>query len=98
MLQSAAVKMTSAVPAILALDFDGVLCEGIRDYSETSRRTHAAVWPAEGLPDADAFAAFKELRPVIETGWEMPVLLRAIARGRARATIASAWPATRDAL
>jgi hypothetical protein len=90
--------MTAGVPGILALDFDGVLCEGIREYFETSRRTCAEVWPGEGLPGDDAFPAFKELRPVIETGWEMPVLLRAIGRGRDPREVASAWPATRDAL
>ena len=90
--------MTTGVPDILALDFDGVLCEGIREYFETSRRTYAGVWPGDDLPGEDALPPFRELRPVIETGWEMPVLLRAIARGHAPAAIATAWPATRDAL
>ena len=38
------------VPEILALDFDGVCCDGLHEYFETSRRTHARVWPAEPMP------------------------------------------------
>jgi hypothetical protein len=34
-----------APPDILAIDFDGVLCDGMREYFETSRRTYARVWP-----------------------------------------------------
>jgi hypothetical protein len=40
------------VPDILALDFDGVCCDGMREYFETSRRTHALIWPAEPMPGA----------------------------------------------
>jgi hypothetical protein len=79
------------VPDILALDFDGVCCDGMREYFETSRHTHAQVWAAEPIPAADHLAAFAALRPVIHSGWEMPVLLRAIAHGRTRAEILASW-------
>ena len=81
------------VPDILALDFDGVCCDGMREYFETSRRTHAEVWPAEPMPAADHLEAFATLRPVILSGWEMPVLLRAITQGRSRAEILAAGSA-----
>jgi len=84
------------VPDILALDFDGVCCDGMREYFETSRRTHADVWPAEPMPAADHLAAFTALRPVIHSGWEMPVLLRAIAHGRTRAEILGGWERVRE--
>ena len=83
------------VPDILALDFDGVCCDGMREYFETSRRAHAAVWPSEPIPAADHLAAFAALRPVIHSGWEMPVLLRAIAHGRPRAEILGGWERVR---
>ena len=35
---------------ILALDFDGVLCDGMAEYFETSRRTAAKVWPGDAVP------------------------------------------------
>jgi len=86
------------VPDILALDFDGVCCDGMREYFETSRRTHAEVWPAEPMPAADHLEAFATLRPVILSGWEMPVLLRAITQGRSRAEILGGWERVRDQL
>jgi len=85
-------------PDVLALDFDGVLCEGTREYFETSRRTCARVWPDRPRADDALLAGFRALRPVIETGWEMPVLLDALVRGVPRDALLGAWPAERDAL
>ena len=89
---------TQPLPDVLALDFDGVLCEGMREYFDTSRRTYARIWPDGKQPGDDALPAFRALRPLILTGWEMPVLLRAIVQGREVAAIARDWPAVRDSL
>lgn len=86
------------IPDILALDFDGVCCDGLREYFEASRRTCARVWPADEPPAESAFEAFAALRPVILSGWEMPVLLRAIARGIPRTEILGGWERVRDDL
>ena len=43
---------------ILALDFDGVLCDGMREYFEASRRTYVRVWPDEQAPGEELFPAF----------------------------------------
>jgi hypothetical protein len=83
-------------PEVLALDFDGVCCDGLHEYFETSRQVHARVWSAEPMPAPDLFEAFRALRPVILSGWEMPVLVRAIARGVARATILQDWESVRE--
>jgi hypothetical protein len=85
-------------PDILALDFDGVCCDGMREYFEVSRRAHARVWPAEPVPGEEHFPAFRALRPVILSGWEMPVLLRAIGQGRPPAEILEGWERVRDAI
>src|SRR5262249_52648626 len=84
------------IPDILALDFDGVLCDGMREYFETSRRTFVRVWPTEPAPGENLFRSFSTLRPVILSGWEMPVLLRAIERGRTESAILQNWEAVRD--
>ena len=86
------------IPHILALDFDGVLCDGMREYFEASRRTYMRVWPAEQVPGEDLFPVFRTLRPVIMTGWEMPVLLRAIVQGYSPEAMLQNWEAVRDAL
>ena len=51
------------IPDVLALDFDGVLCDGMREYFETSRRTYAKAWPEEPAPGEDLLPAFRRLRP-----------------------------------
>jgi hypothetical protein len=86
------------IPNILALDFDGVLCDGMREYFETSRRTYMQMWPTDTAPGEDLFPVFRTLRPVIMTGWEMPILLRAIAQGHPAAAILQGWEQVRDAL
>jgi hypothetical protein len=84
------------LPHVLALDFDGVLCDGMREYFETSRRTHARVWPEEPMPGVELFPVFRRLRPVILSGWEMPLLLRAIAAGRLEEDVLDGWEDVRD--
>ena len=87
-----------AIPDILALDFDGVLCDGMREYFEASRRTYRQTWRGAADPGDAEFAAFRRLRPVIMSGWEMPLLLRAIATGAAEADIERSWEPVRDGL
>ncbi len=87
-----------AIPDILALDFDGVVCDGMREYFETSRRAYARAWPDAPAPGEELFPAFRRLRPVIFAGWEMPLLVRAITLGRAEADILARWADVRDAL
>jgi phosphoglycolate phosphatase-like HAD superfamily hydrolase len=86
------------IPDILALDFDGVCCDGMREYFEASRRAFVRVWPDEPPPAETAFDAFSALRPVILSGWEMPVLLRAIGAGRSPAEILEGWERVRGEL
>ena len=87
-----------SIPNILALDFDGVLCDGIREYFEASRRTYMKIWPTAAVPGEDLFPAFRRLRPVIMTGWEMPLLLYAIVQGQPEAAILQGWEKIRDEL
>ena len=85
------------LPQTLALDFDGVLCNGLQEYFQTTWRAYRQFWPTStAVPPSDVAEAFCQLRPVIETGWEMPVLLRAIVKGFAPQTILDQWPTIRD--
>ena len=69
-------------PAVLALDFDGVLCDGRPEYFETARRAYAVAWPRADVERASAVAErFAAARPLVESGWEMPLLLHALASG-----------------
>jgi hypothetical protein len=86
------------LPNILALDFDGVLCDGMREYFEASCRTYMLIWPDDEQPGEGHFPVFRRLRPVIMTGWEMPLLLRAIVKGGEPTAIEQNWPGVRDEL
>jgi phosphoglycolate phosphatase-like HAD superfamily hydrolase len=84
--------MTLDLPNVLALDFDGVLCDGLLEYFQTSWRAYCQVWPtANPIPPDDLATLFYRLRPVVETGWEMPVLLRAVLKGFSEAEILATW-------
>ena len=72
-----------SAPTVLALDFDGVVCDGRPEYFETAWRAYVATWPqplTSGRPDALA-ERFGALRPLIESGWEMPLMVHALLAG-----------------
>lgn len=69
-------------PCVLALDFDGVMCDGRPEYFETARRAYAAAWPGADVARAAQLATrFGAARPLVESGWEMPLLLHALVAG-----------------
>jgi phosphoglycolate phosphatase-like HAD superfamily hydrolase len=79
-------------PTILALDFDGVICDGLIEYFQTTKRTYQKIWQAdENIVSDELEPIFYRLRPVIETGWEMPILLRALILGVAEEKILQNW-------
>jgi phosphoglycolate phosphatase-like HAD superfamily hydrolase len=82
----------STKPTMLALDFDGVLCDGLLEYFQVSWRAYCQLWQPNNLaPPADLAPIFYRLRPVIETGWEMPVLIHAVLQGVSEDAILSDW-------
>ena len=85
--------MTFAQPTLLALDFDGVLCDGLREYFQTAWRTYCQLWsPPDTVSPEELAPIFYRTRPVIEIGWEMPILIRALVLGISEAEILENWP------
>lgn len=87
---------------MLALDFDGVICDGMDEFVESSWRTLADL-SGRTLPGdrrAELHARFAALRPIVESGWEMAVLLGVLAEGAAsedaKLRDAESWAAARD--
>ncbi|MBE9198914.1 MULTISPECIES: HAD family hydrolase [unclassified Nodularia (in: cyanobacteria)] len=84
--------MTASSPTILALDFDGVICDGLIEYFEVAWRTYCQIWsPVDNTPPDDLALRFYRLRPVIETGWEMPVLIKALVDKISESKILQEW-------
>jgi phosphoglycolate phosphatase-like HAD superfamily hydrolase len=90
-------------PGLLVLDFDGVVCDGIDEMVETSRRTLAELSGRDAPPDrrAELHTRFAALRPAIESGWEMValygLLLEQDAAADAGLRDVTRWAAARDA-
>ncbi len=81
-------------PDILAFDFDGVICNGLIEYFQTAWKAYCRVWnPMPQTPPEGLAERFYPLRPVVETGWEMPVLLRSLLVGTAEDDILADWQA-----
>jgi hypothetical protein len=77
---------------LVALDFDGVVCNGLREYFQTSWRVYCKLWNHDHQAPSEALeSAFYHLRPVVESGWEMPVLIHALASGFQAAEIVQDW-------
>lgn len=85
--------MPISPPSVLALDFDGVLCDGLKEYFKTAWMAYCNLWqPSEKTPPAGLAASFYRLRPVVETGWEMPLVLKAVEDGFTEIELLADWP------
>ncbi len=70
---------SQAAPRILALDFDGVICDTADETLKSAWQVYGEIWDTSGAgPPPEVATAFHRLRPILEIGWEAPVLLRAI--------------------
>jgi phosphoglycolate phosphatase-like HAD superfamily hydrolase len=82
----------SSQPELLALDFDGVLCDGLLEYFQTAWQAHCQLWsPDHPEPPPGIAEAFYRLRPIVETGWEMPVIVHALRSGFSEEEILKDW-------
>lgn len=83
-----------ASPELLALDFDGVICDGLIEYFQTAWRAYCSLFkPKSDRPPDGLAEKFYPLRPIIETGWEMPVLVRSLVANEPSEKIVAQWPA-----
>jgi len=65
---------------LFALDFDGVLCDSAAEGAVTSWRAGQKIWPQwQGAEPPEACKArFGRLRPAVETGYQMPLLMKLV--------------------
>ena len=80
-------------PTLLALDFDGVVCDGLLEYFQTAWKAYCEVFQPDAVEPPPGLAErFYPLRPVVETGWEMPLVLYGLLTGVADGDILDHWP------
>jgi phosphoglycolate phosphatase-like HAD superfamily hydrolase len=69
-------------PKILALDFDGVICNSVHEGLLSAWRVLRDLRGVSGDgPSPEVTATYARLRPALEIGWEFPVMLRAVLDG-----------------
>ncbi|MCK5801960.1 MAG: HAD family hydrolase [Lentisphaeria bacterium] len=68
---------------ILALDFDGVLCDSVRETGVSAWRAGREIWPEWGTtdPPPEVLDAFVRMRPALETGFQAIPMMRLAADG-----------------
>ena len=74
----------SANGVVLALDFDGVICDSVRETAVSGWKAAHALWKEdfpEPLPTEEQIAAFRKVRPFLETGYHSILLTRMIKEG-----------------
>jgi phosphoglycolate phosphatase-like HAD superfamily hydrolase len=82
-------------PALLALDFDGVVCDTAHEGSRSAWQVCRDVIPRLGEIVPPEYASmFVRMRPVLEHGWEFPVLMLAILDGIPEAAIWESFQTT----
>lgn len=75
-------------PQLLALDFDGVICDTVHEGCRSAWQVCRDFVTLNGdAPPPELAAVFVRLRPVLEHGWEFPVLVLAILDGIPEATM-----------
>ena len=80
-------------PDLVAFDFDGVICDGLIEYFQTAWAAYCELFNPNRQEPPDGLAEkFYPLRPVVETGWEMPVLVSALVNGAGSEEIVAQWP------
>ena len=85
----------ATVPKLLALDFDGVICDTAHEACRSAWQVCRQIVPLNGdAPPPELAAAFVRLRPVVEYGWEFPILALAILDGMPEAIIWDAFQTT----
>lgn len=84
--------MTNHPPTVLALDYDGVLCDGMKEYFQTAWQAYCHLWNLQDrTPPPGLAEQFYRVRPLIAIGWEMPMLLRALLTGYSEDQMAADW-------
>lgn len=83
---SASPKFPSGQKRLLALDFDGVICDSAAETAISGWKAAKGIWPdkfTEPLPPQDIVEKFRRIRPYLETGYQSIFMIRMLVDGEA---------------
>ncbi|MFW5451533.1 MAG: HAD family hydrolase [Methylophagaceae bacterium] len=80
---------------IYALDFDGVICDSAVETGITGGKVAAQLWPEmPAEPTKEMIDLFRQVRPVMETGYEAILIMRLLFEGVTTQTLLDNFSAT----
>ena len=74
---------------LLALDFDGVICDSAAETAISGWKAATRIWPdkfLEPLPPQEIVEEFRRIRPYLETGYQSIFMIRMLADGENEAS------------
>lgn len=75
-------------PILYALDFDGVICDSAIETAISGWKAACRIWPEMlGPAPAELVEGFRQVRPIIETGFEAILTMRQLYLGSSVASI-----------
>lgn len=84
---------------VIALDFDGVLCDSARETGASAWRAGCSIWREwDGAVPPLFLDRFVGLRPLVETGYQTVLLMRMIANGLSEADITARFAETCESI
>lgn len=86
-------------PKLYALDFDGVLCDSAIETGITGWKVAGQLWQdMPELPPTDIIELFRQVRPVMETGYEAILIMRLLYEGIPAQTLLNDFSASIDTI
>ncbi len=85
---------------IQALDFDGVICDSAVETGIAGWKTACKIWDdfATPLPPEQLIEKFRQVRPILETGYESILLMRLLNQGQSVKAILNHFPQQKNQL
>ena len=77
-------KFPPSQKRLLALDFDGVICDSAAETAISAWKAAVQLWPdrfTTALPPPDMIERFRRIRPYLETGYQSILMMRMLVDG-----------------
>ena len=77
-------KFPPSQKRILALDFDGVICDSAAETAISAWKAAVTLWPdrfTTALPPTEMIERFRRIRPYLETGYQSILMMRMLVDG-----------------
>lgn len=84
-------------PTIVALDFDGVICDSAAETAASGWMAARTIWPdlfKTEMPNENDVLAFRKIRPFLETGYQSILMMKMLQEGMSTSEIGARFDET----